>query len=164
MMELAYWNRKPLLHYFRTEIINNRTVKNLFIAQMDTYPVVPQLSYYQLLLKQYPNSMFILMKRNVTAHINSIDRWNNMRNRTTEENLPYLPAGRGKTDKELTIWIEGHYERVTEYFDAVAPHQLLVVSLEEQPAQHISEFLHCPGNHSWPHSNANQKKPSDSTV
>ena len=72
--------------------------------------------------------------------------------------LPYLPAGRGKTDLEMMLWIEGHYERVSQYFDAMAPEQFLRVALEDEPSDQITSFLECNGNFTMPHRNENRKR------
>ena len=155
LMELAYWNEKPLMYYMDPKINA--------VSQMDTnYPknppqpmdtVFPQLIYYDLLLKQYPGSKFLLIKRNISNHINSIDKWRNMRSKMTKSEIPYLPAGKGKTDREMRIWIEDHYRRVTEYFNAFAPDQFLSVWLEKDPLPQIAAFLHCTGNYTMPYVN-----------
>ena len=71
---------------------------------------------------------------------------------------PHLPAGRGETEKEMRIWIEGHYQRVQEYFTALAPNNFLSVWLEDQPVPDIAAFLGCEGNWSMPHENQNGRR------
>ena len=154
LMELAYWNEKPLMYYMDPRINA--------VSQMDVnYPknppqpmdtVFPQLIYYDLLLQQYPGSKFVLVKRNTSNHINSIESAH-MRGRMIRTDIPYLPSGKGETDHEMRIWIEGHYRRVTEYFNAFAPDQFLSVWLEENPLPQIAAFLHCTGNYTMPYAN-----------
>ena len=157
LMEMAYWNEKPLMYYMDPKInavsqmdINEPKAKG---PSVPMHTVFPQLIYYDLLLKQYPGSKFVLIKRNISEHIASIDNWRNMRWKMTVSEIPYLPAGKGETDREMRIWIEEHYRRVTEYFNAFAPDQFLSVWLEENPLPQIAAFLHCTGNYTMPYAN-----------
>ena len=98
------------------------------------------------------------MQRNVSKHIESINGQNiksksGLRHRMKDFDLPYLPAGKGSTDREMRIWIEGHYDRVTRYFEAVAPGRFLAVWLEDEPVEAVAQFLQCHGNFTMPHAN-----------
>ena len=153
-MELALWEDKDLLH-FVDEKQNGFPELNW---NRQNYPVFPQMSHYKLLLQQYPDSKFILCKRDISKHIDSIDRWNNLRQRIVDLNLPYLPKGRGSTDQELKEWIEDHYGRVEDFFKREAPGKLLSVWLEDNPVESLANFLHCYGEYKLPHHNSNNKQ------
>lgn len=161
LMELAYWNERPLMYYFEdsTNAISQMDVNYPTAppGKMDT--VFPQILYYGLLLEQYPDSKFVLVKRNISEHIQSIDDFK-MRTKLVSSNIPYLPRRRGNNDREMRIWIQSHYHRVTQYFNAMAPDHFLDVWLEENPLSQIASFLHCTGNYTMPHSNRNKNRPN----
>ena len=123
------------------------------------------MTHYEKLYQQYPNALFVLIRRNITNHINSISHWGNgqssLRERLWKGDLPYLPRGKGQTDEEIRIWIEGHYRRVHDYFTRNAPDQYLEIQLEDDDdskAKFIRKFTHCHGNISMIHRNINTAK------
>merc|ERR1711972_142456 len=95
----------------------------------------PQLVYYEELYEQYDNALFIMMKRNVTEHVLSMINWGNMRQRFVERDIPYLPLGVGGGEGEMRRWIEGHYERVREFFEDKNPDQYLEYDLNADPIE-----------------------------
>eukprot|EP01084_Bolivina_argentea_P229568 387427_1 len=147
LMELAKRNNKSLLYYFADQI-------NAF-AQMDVCTrhtnFWPQLVDYRTLNEQYPNSLFILMHRNITAHIRSIDNWNDMRQSFVRNEIPYLPAGIGEKDDEIRRWIEGHYERITSYFNQVDPERFLKFDIGIDHISKLKRFMHCDNNYTMKH-------------
>jgi len=118
-----------------------------------------QMTHFDVLHQQYPGAKFILMKRNITNHIASIDKWGNLRKRLIKGDVPYLPKGKGKKDEELRAWLEGHYQRVHDYFTRFAPDQYLEIQLEDDDDHKIKalrQFLHCQQyNFSMVHGNHN---------
>ena len=140
-------NNKSLLHYFANDV-------NAYIQMghcKDDFCFMPHLTYFKDLNEQYPNSLFILLRRNITKHILSIDNWGGLRERFINADLPYLPPGKGKTDKELEIFIKNHYENVTKYFNKVAPNKLLTYDIENDKLDKLLDFIHCSGNYTLPH-------------
>merc|ERR1712217_490029 len=144
-----------LLYYFEDNV-------NSF-SQLDDSakkrPLFPQMTHFDILHQQYPDSKFILMKRNITNHISSINKWGNLRKRLTLGDVPYLPPGKGEKDEELRAWIEGHYRKVHDYFTRSAPNQYLEIQLEDADDDKIAalrQFLHCQQcNFSMVHGNHN---------
>ena len=149
LMQLAKNDNKPYLYYFGDEING--------ITQMDfcskQYCYWPQLIDFKALDEQYPNSLFILMHRNITKHIISINNWFDMRQRLINANIPYLPSGKGKTDQEITNWINNHYKNVTEYFqfNANASGRFLSYDIENDKVEKLQQFIGCNENYSLSH-------------
>lgn len=147
LIKYAEQDKKPLLYYF------SNTVNA--ISQMDNchnyFCYWPQLIHYIELYQQYPNSLFILMKRNITKHLISINNWNNMRLRFIEQDIPYLPKGKGKTDKELTQWIQDHYRNVSLYFRQQSDARFLVFDIEQDSVEILQDFFGCYGNYTLGH-------------
>ena len=149
LMQWAKNDGEPALYYFADDING--------ITQMDYcrkgYCYWPQLIDFKLMEQQYPNALFILMYRNITKHITSINNWYDMRERFINAEIPCLPAGKGTTDQELKIWINAHYKNVTEYFNANESRKgkLLMYHIENDKVEKLEEFLGCDQNYTLSH-------------
>lgn len=64
----------------------------------------------------HPDCLFLLNTRPVNNWIRSLTNWKDLRQRMTDAEIPYLPAGIGGKDEELRDWIEGHWQRMREFF------------------------------------------------
>lgn len=163
LMKFALENNNSAMYYFKDNI-------NCF-TQMDAGQLsfFPQITHYKLLNEQYPKSLFILMIRNITNHIRSIDNWKtskgNLRQRYIDGNFPYLPSGKGKTDQEMRWWIQRHYGNVTQYFKRF-PNRFLLYNIEKDKVDKIKKFIGCDGDYQFPHKhwNVNIPKISQSAI
>lgn len=86
------------------------------IAQADVCkpPAVnywPQLDFELLdtVRRCHPKCVFILNRREPQKIIESMNRWNTMRQRITKAEIIGLPAGIGGSDEDMRAWIERHY-------------------------------------------------------
>eukprot|EP01083_Nonionella_stella_P030321 83142_1 len=153
LMELAKRNNKSLLYYF-DDGINGFTQMDVCKPKTCFWP---QLVDYRTLNEQYPNSLFILMHRNITAHLRSIDNWGHMRKRFVRNDIPYLPVGIGEEDDEMRGWIEGHYERIISYFNQVGPARFLMFDIGNDHINKLQRFMHCHNNYTMKHEHKTPK-------
>ena len=148
-MEFAHRHNRSLLRYVPPSI-------NVY-AQMDVVEkepglnIWPQLSYFRLLLEQYPDALFILNYRDLDRHIRSINNWKDLRARIIWNDVPGLPRGRGWRDTELKEWILTQYCDVERFFMANAPHSFLKYDIERDTVLKLEHFLQC-SNITVPHS------------
>eukprot|EP01083_Nonionella_stella_P173709 599986_1 len=151
LIEGAKQNNKSLLYYFSDQT-NAISEMNLCQGHLCLYP---NLVDYALLDRQYPNALFILTYRDTSSHFQSIDHWINMRSDLIYHDVPYLPLGTGNThDYEITQWIQGHYQRVTQYFSNMSDSKFIKFKIGEDHVDKLKGFLHCYGNYTMPHDNA----------
>ena len=118
----------------------------------------PQLVAVPVLDLQYPCSKFILNKRSINDHINSINKWRDFRRRIVENDLPFLPRGKGSTDCELASWIQRHYDAMEAYFQG-RPRDFLAIDIDREfdfVESELKEFLGLE-DLKWTRSNANPK-------
>lgn len=57
----------------------------------------------------HPDCCFVLNTRDMAPHIKSISGWPDLRQSIIDADIIGLPAGYGKNDEHLRIWIENHY-------------------------------------------------------
>jgi len=71
----------------------------------------PQLDFELLdtVRRYHPKCVFILNRREPQKIIESMNRWNTMRQRIVRADIIGLPAGIGSLDEDMLAWIEGHY-------------------------------------------------------
>lgn len=94
----------------------------------------PQIEAIDLIHEEYPNSVWILNLRPVQHWIESVDRWNTMRQRLINCDISTLPAGVGATDDELKDWFMGHTERVLRFAQWHPTHLLIMLDVESEYA------------------------------
>ena len=147
LMHIAKEDNKQYLYYFADDVNA--------ITQMDYcgkgFCFWPQLTEFKVLDEQYPDSLFILMHRNIEKHIASINNWQHLREKLERWNLPYLPQGTGKTDAELKNCINSHYKNVTKYFNSHARDRFLQYHIENDDVEKLKKFLKCNGNYTLSH-------------
>lgn len=80
----------------------------------------PQLDFELLdtVRRYHPKCVFILNRREPQKIIESMNRWNTMRQRITKADIIGLPAGVGSGDEDMRTWIEGHYAACHAHFSA----------------------------------------------
>jgi len=66
--------------------------------------------------RRYPECRFLLNTRDSSAFVRSVDGWGSLRRRFSSLDVPGLPRGWGKDDKDLERWTQGHYAACREYF------------------------------------------------
>ena len=74
----------------------------------------PQLdaSVRHLVRSQYPDCLFVLLKRDPVKIIHSIKLWMDLYFRIIVSEIPGLPAWIGSDDKDIHSWICRHYETI----------------------------------------------------
>eukprot|EP01084_Bolivina_argentea_P170889 296093_1 len=154
LLQLAKDNNKLLLYYFADNV---SAFTQLDYCRKEQC-IYPQLTYYELLNQQYPNALFILMMRNITSHIRSIDNWYDLRSRLINHNITYLPKGKGVNDKDIEKWITNHYKNVTQYFTEHSPNRFIKFHIENDNVNKLKNFLQCHGNYTLPHNHKSEKK------
>ena len=137
LMELAYNNSKPLLYYMpnKYNVFTQMDVCNRAIC------IWPQIKWYKLLYKQYPNSLFILPYRNIGKHITSINNWNNMREIFINCDIPGLSKNIGIKDNELKLWMLSHYSDVEKFFSKYEPQIFIKFDIEKDNISKEDEQL-----------------------
>ena len=158
MMELALTNNESLLYYLSNTV---RAVSQMdYCLKLNEGPCVwPQLIHYQLLNAQYPNALFVLMRRNVSSHIESISNWLNMRQRIVLHDVPYLPKGKGQSDEEIARWIHAHYARVIQFFNQTQNRRQRFIQFDigHDSVEKLTKFFHCAGNYELDHIHKTKK-------
>ncbi|MGC1505665.1 MAG: hypothetical protein WA782_16170 [Sulfitobacter sp.] len=93
------------------------------------------------ILKHHPGARFLLSLREPEAVANSIMGWNNLgRARLPRNDVPGLPRPYGGNVKNLTQWVNGHYDFCARFFRGSS--NFLAYELEEENVHHkISRFL-----------------------
>lgn len=114
----------------------------------------PQMLDTPALDSQYPNSKFIFNDRNTEKWIKSVSRWvvhgQNLRERFIKFDIPGLPKGKGKEDKELEDWYLWHKNNMIDYFKN--KDNFIVFNIENDDPKKLGEFLQIE-NFSLPHLN-----------
>jgi len=127
-------------------------------SQMDAciydYCYWPQLLDVPTLNEQYPNSRFIFNDRDIEKWIRSVSHWvahdQNLRERLIKFDIPGLPKGKGKEDKELEDWYLWHKNNMIDYFKN--RDNFIVFNIENDDPKKLGEFLNIE-NFSIPHLN-----------
>eukprot|EP01084_Bolivina_argentea_P013241 24818_1 len=80
----AFYENKSLLYYMN----DIEAISEMNCAQCKNInQCYPQIEFYKLLHKQYPNSFFILNNRNIKNHIKSINNWSNLKQQINNCNI-----------------------------------------------------------------------------
>ena len=163
MMEFALRNNESLLYYL-SESVDALSQMDYCLKLKEGPCVWPQLIHYELLYDQYPKALFVLMRRNISSHIESISNWfyrdSNLRARIVGHDVPYLPKGRGQTDEEMTQWIHGHYARIIRFFNHTQKRQerFIQFDIERDSIEKLKAFFHCKGDYELGHVHKTKKK------
>lgn len=107
------------------------------------FSVWPQFDFAMLkVLKNLnPDLKFIATRRDAESHSRSIMAWNNLgKARLPASTVPGLPIGYGKTAEQQTIWIDGHYEALKQWFRE-DPDYLEINVADPDAQERISTFL-----------------------
>ena len=131
---------------------HTRTQAFVHIPGLDVAPQMDR-DFLMRLVRQYPDSYFILNRRNVSLHVRSIKHWiidmtgHRCHGLTltacwTDADLPGLAAGVGGKEGELEAWILGHYDRVAALFANEFAHlRFLDLEIESDPTSALQSFL-----------------------
>ena len=119
--------------------------------------VFPQIDYLDDIHAEVPNATFLMNMRNVTKWISSVSRWNDLRERLTENNLPDLPSG-SATDEELTRFYCNQVRRVRKFVVENPSHAYIELDVESADAgQFLASVFGTQADH-WGASNQNLDK------
>jgi len=103
----------------------------------------PQLLDVPTLDQQYPNSKFIFNNRDIQKWIRSVTNWvvqgQNLRNRLIKFDIPGLPKGKGKEDKDLEDWYLWHKNNMIDYFKN--KDNFMVFDIEKDDPKELGSFL-----------------------
>lgn len=103
----------------------------------------PQLLDVPTLDEQYPNSKFILNDRDIQKWINSVTKWSalgqNLRERFVKFDIPGLPKGKGKEDKDLENWYLWHKNNMIDYFKK--KDNFIIFDIEKDEPKKLGDFL-----------------------
>uniref|UniRef100_A0A7S1DZ08 Uncharacterized protein n=2 Tax=Hemiselmis andersenii TaxID=464988 RepID=A0A7S1DZ08_HEMAN len=117
----------------------------IILSSMEIYP---QIDFLDIMTAQYPDSLFVLNKRDIKSHIRSIDKWLYddkrqlmMRDALVAANIPGLPPGKGREDAELAEWLEWFYHRTRQHISQLPGSRFLEFTIEDDFAARVNDFL-----------------------
>lgn len=99
----------------------------------------PQIDALEEIHAYHPNSTFILNTRNATNWINSVNRWNNMRQRFIKCNLKDLPAGVGREDEDMIRFFHKQAQRIRDFCKEYPSHALVEIDIESNETGKVLE-------------------------
>ena len=103
----------------------------------------PQLLDVPTLDEQYPTSKFIFNDRDIQKWIKSVTHWvdygQNLRDKLIKFDIPGLPKGKGKEDKELKNWYLWHKNNMIDYFKN--KDNFIVFDIEKDKPKKLGDFL-----------------------
>lgn len=118
-----------------------------------------QLTHLHNLRVEAQNALFVHCARNTTKWLSSVSRWNTLKQRITQRDLPGLPRGVGAKPQELREW----YDEVNAYLAFTFKYRLNYVRVNvDNPASLDALVKFCDPlalPHVWTAKNANPAPP-----
>lgn len=144
-------NNKPLLcDFLDTDVI---TQMDVCINEHNCY--WPQIVDYKQIIKENPNAIFILNKRNPEELLSSFKRWGNLDKRLFKYN-PEIIAD--KTDKGFIEFIENFYLDIELYFKENQNVKFISYSITNDKIQKLKKYIDIKNIQNFPKINVNKNK------
>lgn len=122
----------------------------------------PQVEALDAMHAEHPSATFVLNRRSTTdAWLESVDEWNDLRQRLADCDITGLPEGTGasgeKGDARLRAFVESHERRVREFVAAHPSHRLVEVVIDDPGAGDVLETAFGISARCWGRENVNPK-------
>ncbi|MBD3663503.1 sulfotransferase [Sulfitobacter aestuariivivens] len=106
MYEDYFASGNPLARLDEFDVINEMSA----VREDRSFWPQTDLALLKAIERHYPGVKFVLTTRDPEKTANSMMRWNNLgKRRLPQADVPGLPRGFGRSEAELTRWIEGHF-------------------------------------------------------
>ena len=125
----------------------------------------PQVEALDAIHAEHPTATFVLNRRSTpNAWLESVDEWNDLRQRLADCDITGLPEGVGepgeKGDERLRAFVESHERRVREFVAAHPSHRLVEVVIDDPGAGDALETAFGISARCWGRKNVNPKDAS----
>lgn len=141
---------KPLLNDFlRTDVV---TQMDVCIDEDNAY--WPQITDYEQLYNENPDSIFILNKRDPKKILSSFKRWNNFNKRLIRYNPELL---NNMTDKSFIDFVTKHYTNIETFFSRFPNSKFITFDIENDKLDKLSKYIDLKEMNDFPHENKNNK-------
>ena len=141
-------NKKPLLNGFlKTDVITEMNVcydnKNNFW---------PQITDYEQLYYENPDSIFILNKRDPIKILSSFKRWGKYNEKLIKYNPELLSD---PSDQAFIDFVIKHYTNIETFFSTLPNSKFITYDIENDKLEKLSKYIDLKGVIDFPHENKN---------
>ena len=141
-------NDKPLLcDFLDTDVI---TQMDICIDKNNAY--WPQITDYERLYNENPNSIFILNKRDPEKMLHSFKNWNNIHGRLIFYNPELL---NNKSDKSFIDFVIKHYTNIETFFLQQPNAKFVTFDIENDNLEKLEKYIDLKDIKNFPHENKN---------
>uniref|UniRef100_A0A7S2YTJ5 Uncharacterized protein n=1 Tax=Entomoneis paludosa TaxID=265537 RepID=A0A7S2YTJ5_9STRA len=105
--------------------------------------IFPQMTALEEIHREYPHATLILLSRPLNDWINSVNHWQDLRQRFIDCNYEDLPTGKGRNPFQLQSWVCNHIARVRQFVKDHPTHALIELNLYDtkQADYYLSRLL-----------------------
>lgn len=140
---------KPLLNDFlNTDVI---TQMDVCINENNNY--WPQITDYQQLYNENPDSIFILNKRDPKKLLSSFKRWANLHERLIRYNPELL---NNRTDESFIDFVIKHYTNIETFFSKIPNSKFITFDIENDKLDKLNKYIDLKQIKQFPHENKNK--------
>ena len=145
-------NNKPLLNDFlETDVI---TQLDVCVDKVNAY--WPQITDYERLYNENPESIFILNKRDPEKLLYSFKRWNNFYERLNMYNPELL---NNNSDESFINLVIKHYTDIKTFFSKCPNSKFIEFDIENDKLEKLNKYIDLKQIKTLPHVNRNTNKP-----
>ena len=139
---------KPLLNDFlKTDVI---TQMDVCIDENNAY--WPQITDYEQLYNENPESIFILNKRDPTKLLSSFKRWGKLNERLIRYNPELL---NNMTDESFIDFVIKHYTNIETFFSKFPNSKFITFDIENDKLDKLNKYIDLKQIKEFPHENKN---------
>ena len=141
-------NNNPLLcDFLDTDVI---TQLDVCVNKDNVY--WPQITDYEQLYKENPNSIFILNKRDPEKILSSFKRWNNYHKRLINYSPELLPDD---SDETFIDFVTRHYMNIETFFLQQSNSKFITFDIENDNLEKLEKYIDLKDIKDFPHENKN---------
>jgi len=141
-------NNKPLL----CDFLDTDVITQLDICMDKNNAYWPQITDYEQLYNENPNSIFILNKRDPRKILHSFKRWNNLHGRLIDHNPELISDN---ADDSFINFVTEHYRNIETFFSRKPNAKFLTFDIENDNFEKLEKYIDLKGIKHFPHENKN---------
>lgn len=115
----------------------------------------PQISDFEQLYNENPNTIFILNKRDPEKILLSFKKWNSLHKRLYKYNPELI---KNQTDIGFINFVKEHYNKIETFFSLRPNAKFMFYDIENDDIDKLKKYIDIKNMKSFPHENENKNK------